>query len=246
MGAGVMRGIYLTTAANDRDLVKAFALAHPGVSLPIPIKHGDFMFDSAQGWHCVNCDSGVQFCGDRKKVPDLLTCIDDGRHLNQIRSAYEAGINRQCLIVEGLIKEGPDGEVIQRKGARETQTTYKRLKAYLYQLHYMMNVQVIYTRSLKETVREIYHLWSMFQTPPDDHDSLKKFYVPPMPSVSMKPSVVRRVAKELNYVEWERSKAIAEYFGTIQKMANASEEEWMEIPGLGKVIAHSAVKELQG
>jgi hypothetical protein len=45
-----VRGIYLTTAANDKDLVKGFKKAYPGVSLPIPIPHGDFLFDTAKGW----------------------------------------------------------------------------------------------------------------------------------------------------------------------------------------------------
>ena len=238
-----MRGIYLTTAANDHDLVRGFKRDHPGLSLAIPIQHGDFQIDSADGWHPEG--GPLKFCGDRKKVPDLLACIDDGRHLNQVRSAYEAGFSRQALIVEGTLREGPDGTVKQRKGARETETTYKRLKAYLYQIHYMMNVQVIFTRNLKETIGEIYHLWDMFQTPPDDHDSLKKFYVPPMSPVTLRPSLMRRMAKELNYIEWERSLVVEQCFETVQEMVNASKEDWKALPGFGDVIAHSAVTELQ-
>jgi len=238
-----MRGIYLTTAANDRDLVRGFKRDYPGISLPIPIQHGDFQIDSEEGWHPEG--GPLRFCGDRKKVPDLLACIDDGRHLNQVRNAYAAGFTRQALIIEGSIREGPDGHVKQRKGARETETTYKRLKAYLYQIHYMMNVQVIFTRNLKETIREIYYLWDMFHTAPDDHDSLRKFYVPPMSPVMLRPSLIRRMAKELNYIEWERSLAVEQTFGTVQEMGNASKEDWKNIFGFGEVIAHSAVTELQ-
>lgn len=238
-----MRGIYLTTAANDKDLVRGFKRGHPGISVPIPIQHGDFQFDSESGWS--GSASPIKFCGDRKKVPDLLACIDDGRHLNQVRNAYAAGFSRQALIVEGTIKEGPGNTVVQRKGARPTETTFSRLKAYLYQLHYMMRVQVIFTKNLKETIREIYYLWDMFQTAPDDHDSLRKFYVPPMTSVTMRPSLLRRMAKELRYIEWDRSLAAEKRFETVQEMANASKEDWQSIPGFGEVIAHSAVTELQ-
>jgi ERCC4-type nuclease len=119
------------------------------------------------------------------------------------------------------------------------------LKAYLYELHYMMNVQVIFTKNLKGTINEIYHLWSMFQEEPDDHDSLRKFYTAPMPSVTMMPGILRRMAKELNYIEWERSLTVEKRFKTVQEMVNATEEDWMDIFGFGRVIAHSAVQELQ-
>ena len=239
-----MRGIYLTTAANDRDLVRGFKLAHPGVSLPLPIRHGDFMWDTSPGWSPKG--ERIQFCGDRKKIPDLLQCIDSGRHVNQVRSAYAAGISRQCLIVEGSILEGPNNTVRQRKGAHPTKTTYSRLKAYLHELHHMMGVQVIHTKNLKETITEIYNLWCLFQEPPEDHGSLRKFYTAPMASVTMMPGLIRRVAKELNYIGWDRSLEVEKRFGTVQEMVNASKDDWLGIDGMGEVIAHSAVRELQG
>ena len=243
-----MRPIYITTAANDRDLRKVFEEEYPGVSFPLGILHGDASWDSASGWdteHLAAWEFDIKVCGDRKKVPDLLACIDDGRHLNQIRSAYEAGFSRQFLVVEGMIKEGPNNTVVQRKNARPTETTYSRLKAYLHQIQYLVNVQVIHTRTVRETVHEIFHLYTMFQTPPEDHDSLKKFYVPPYTPVTMKPSLMRRFSKELAYISWDRSKAVEKRFDTIQEMANATEEDWMDIPGFGEVIARSAVRELQ-
>ena len=242
------KGILLTTAANDKDLVRMFEEIHPGLSLPFNIQFGDFMWNSANGWDTTSnpaWEFPIKFAGDRKKVPDLLACVDDGRHLQQIRNAYEGGIDRQCLIVEGLIKEDIDGKVKQRKGAHPVETTYKQLMAYLNQIQALMGVQVYYTRSLRETISRIYHLYLMYQEPPEDHTSLKKFYVPPMPSVTMKPSLMRRVAKELTYVSWDRSDVVEKEFNTIEEMASADKARWMTIPGIGETIAHSAVRELQ-
>ena len=243
-----MRPIYLTTAANDKDLVRMFSDEHPGQSLPVPIPYGDFYWDSAIGWKCEGEYPRmlpIKFAGDRKKVLDLLACVDDGRHLQQIRNAYDGGIDRQCLIVEGMIKENPDGSVKLRKRARPTETTYKQLMAYLNQIQALMGVQVYYTRTLRETISKIWHLYLMYQEPPEDHTSLKKFYIPPMPSVTMKPNLMRRIAKELTYIGWERAELVDKEFSSVTDMATADVARWQSIEGFGEVIAHSAVRELQ-
>jgi DNA integrity scanning protein DisA with diadenylate cyclase activity len=51
-----------------------------------------------------------------------------------------------------------------------------------------------------------------------------------------KPSLLRRIAIELPNIGYERV-AIVEKFGTVRRMFEATEEEWRNLEGIGKVTA---------
>ena len=57
-------------------------------------------------------------------------------------------------------------------------------------------------------------------------------------------SLVRRVAKELPGIGWERSLLVEETFDSVRTMVNAPLEEWLEIEGIGKGIATKVQEEL--
>jgi len=58
------------------------------------------------------------------------------------------------------------------------------------------------------------------------------------------PSLVRRVAKELPGIGWERSLLVEETFDSVRTMVNAPLEQWLEIEGIGKGIATKVQEEL--
>jgi len=235
--------IYLTTSHNDRDLLRHFN----GLAISVPIPHGDAIFDGyGEG------SRKIQICGERKKLPDLLQCLDDGRHLNQVRSAIEAGFDFYFLVVEDTWREKRNGNVEyfrsgKSRGWRDSGVSFYRVDSYLNELHYHMGVQVKYATTAKQTARVITDLYWLFQESPEDHDSLKKFYTPNLsPVLLRKPSLVRRVAKELMGVGWERSLVVEGRFKTVKEMVGAGVEEWVQLDGIGRNIAHSVVKELGG
>jgi len=57
---------------------------------------------------------------------------------------------------------------------------------------------------------------------------------------------IAKVAKELPAIGWERGVAAAHVFPSIRAMINATEREWQEVPGVGKVIAKSIVRTVNG
>jgi ERCC4-type nuclease len=242
--------ILLTTAVNDKDLVKPLG----GMAIRVPIKHGDMMWESCPGWHRPEAvDLSYTAIGkvtvERKHIPDLMDCIDDGRHLQQVRAAHEAGFHFYILVVEDTWREARDGTVeYQRKGKWRTHGNiqFSRVDAYLNELHYLMGVHVKHTRTVKQTARVVLDLYRMFQTPPDEHSSLKKFYTPPTPTMLMaKPSLLRRVAKELKHISWERSIEVEKEFSGVRDMVNAGAERWAKLDGFGEVIVESVQKELE-
>ena len=223
--------IYVTTAANDKDLGKLGPL--------VPILHGDVVFQGkADG-------KDVLVCVERKKMRDLVNCINDGRHLQQVRQAYEAGFNYYSLVIEALWRETRDGDTEYRSGTNWVRVgmPWSRIQAYLTELHYLMGVRVVYSKDTKETIQTIKSMHRFFQT--ESHDSLKRFYVAPVAGMLLQqPSLVRRVAKELPGIGWERSLAVEANWGSVRDMVNAPVEDWIKLDGIGKGIARRVQEEL--
>jgi ERCC4-type nuclease len=236
--------ILLTTADNDKDLIPIFGSR----AIPVPLEHGDFSWMGV--W---SNDEPIQVCGDRKKVDDLIACVTDGRHMEQVRKAYEAGFTRQFIIVEGQYRKSTHSgilEVPRRGGWIESFTgiEYHRVAAYLNQLHWLLNVQVMRSASPRDTVEQVCELHSMFQQAPENHKSLQKIFSPPPPRVDLmrRPTVEEKVAVQLPGLGWGRGRAAAEHFISIKRLANATPEDWMEIDGIGEKTAVNVVEAING
>jgi ERCC4-type nuclease len=227
--------IYLTTAANDRDLVKQF---HETEAVVAPIPYGDAVVEG------LSDDGHVSICGERKKPLDLIQCINSGRHIRQVRDAYEHKFKHYFLVVEGILKQGSDGEVEYRTGTNWTRTgmPWTRYQSYINQLHYLMGVNVLYSTGVRGTAEIIRSIHDFFQT--IDHSSLKQFHSP-NPSLLSNPSLLRRVAKELPGIGWERSLLVESHWTSIRDMVNATPEEWTQIDGIGKGISKRIDEVLQ-
>ena len=230
--------ILLTTAANDQDLLRYFG----GIAIAAPIPLGDFIFEGL--W--VGGEQ-IDILGERKKIPDLIQCINDGRHLNQVRGAREGGFRFIFLVVEDIYRESNDGMVEYRRGTvwRSTNMEYHRMDSYLLQLDYYSGVSVFRSSHPKETAHRVINLYHMFQKPPESHKLLEGFYSAPAPVVPLngRPSLVRRVAKELPGVGWELSGRAEMEFRSVREMVNADESRWEKLdkvgPGKSKRIIES-------
>ncbi len=231
--------IFVTKAPNDAELMPHFP---PGMAEFQPIAYGDTCFVGAP------IDGiGTLACQERKKLGDMVSCIESGRHIEQVRRAYQAGWTRQTLILQldQPIRKGTGGFLEVRRGKEWSPYTvtgkefhYDKLMAYLQEIYWLAGVQVVTTRSTKESVEAIVYIYRALSIPPDSHHLLDKYYSAPIPKVSMLgvPSLIERVAKELPGVGWGRSKAIREKFGTVRAMVNGTDAEWLSVDGIGKGI----------
>ena len=244
--------IWCTSAPNDIDLVKQ--LGRSVLSLPIPC--GDAWF-SGRG---VN-STLIQICAERKKIGDLAQCINDGRYLAQAQAAKEFGADVLVLVVEGRVRPNPEDGLLEipvwginprtmRRAEIWTPVrptmTYSRFCQYLFELSYLAGIFVVCTEDVKETASVIKALWDFFQSPPDKHQSLKTMFKLPTPVVQLiRPSLVRRIAAELEGIGWERSGAVAQHFKSVAEMVGADEKEWQKIDGIGKGIAKKVVQSIR-
>lgn len=235
--------IFLTTAVNDRSLARLFGIR----AKLLPIDAGDFFFKGL--W---TGQKAIKVCGERKKVGDLVQCINDGRHIRQVQYAREEGMDIVFLVVEGLMKEGPDGDLdVWRRGwvPHFPAIKYRRVQSYIDQLEFYGGLVVRRTRNAEETVRTVCELHDMFQVAPEDHSTLHTIYTPPSPEVGLmgRPSLKRRILKEVEGVGWQRALDIKQITQacSIAELATWSTQQWKEVPGIGDVIAKSLVEQLQ-
>lgn len=246
--------LFVTSSSNDDDLAKA--LGSLAIRCAVP---SDVCF-----WGCGDNDTVLKIACERKKIGDLASCVLDGRLLHQAQVAREQGIDVFCLIAEtGDIRSNPDDGLLEmgvwginpRTMHRaeiwqpvKPAITYSRFDQYLTELDYLAGVIVKRSSDVYETVAIIKALWDNFQTPPNRHNSLHKIYEQPNREgvLLMRPGLVRRIAKELTNVGWERSRAVAEKFKSVRELVDASPKDWQEIDGIGKRTAEKVVLELNG
>ncbi|MDG6912588.1 MAG: hypothetical protein JRN35_05845 [Nitrososphaerota archaeon] len=236
--------LFCTSSPNDTDLVQCLGSS----AVVLPIQHGDV---------CFHAHSDQRVLIERKKVGDMASCILSNRYLNQCRQASAAGFDYLCLIVEGDCRPSPEDGLLERpvwqnrKPVWVTVTPaipYFRFNQYLDQLQVYAGVIVKRSRDVLETAAQVRSLYEMFQRPPEEHGSLSGFYnAPDRGKVSfVPPGLVQRVAKELDGVGWERSRAVAREFATVREMVAADEKRWRGIEGIGKKTAAKVVRELNG
>lgn len=207
------------------------------MAINCPIPFGDFIFKGF--W--VDSEP-ISISGERKHLPDLLQCINDNRHLEQIRGARGAGFTNIFLVVEDQFRETSDGDVeLRRKRRWERQGfDYRRLESYLIQLEYYAGVRVFFTSDARGTAHKVISIYHTFQKPPEEHSSLLGFHQVAVPvSLAGRPSLMRRVFKELHGIGWVQSGRAEEFFkkkgySLVEALVS---EEWQGVERVGPEIS---------
>lgn len=210
---------------------------------------GDFAFEGngPKG----PCTVGVE----RKRLRDLLCCIEDGRFCGHQLPGLLEMYERVLLIVEG--KWGVDNRTLElvepcQGGWRPVrlgpshQILYQQLDNFLNSIAIQSSCLVKYSGSPTETVMQLVDLYNWFQKPWQDHKSLKVLRKTPPKFSFFNPSICQLMASCLPHIGYERSAAVAARFKTPVDMVLGSVSEWMDIPGVGKGIADKVVKVLHG
>lgn len=197
--------------------------------------------------------AGRQYGIEIKTMEDLVDCIMTGRFAsNQLPGLikdYDAAflvLVEKYQVVAGFVK-------IYRKGGwRDPYVrpiSYHDLRAWMMTITVKAGVHVVELPGKLELGHFIATLYAWAQVPWDQHTAHCAFYMPPMHEqhlLTTKPGPVRLVAKEMPDVGWKRSIDVAKKFKTVREMANAGPEEWITIPGFGKVRAQRVVEFLTG
>lgn len=208
---------------------------------------------------------------ERKRISDIIACIDDGRFTGHQRLGMAQMYKFLFLIIEGywrpdttngILMEGHpkrDGTLVwspYRPGGRVVM--YRKLRRYLFSMS-LGGVIVCYSRDIHQTAYDICELYHWFQKRWLDHKSLLAMHrgyfwqqdgrtdqLMAIPTMSRKPSLVRRWAAELKGVGVSLSEDAERVFKTPMALATADELDWLRIPKIGIAKAQSIVKEIGG
>lgn len=219
---------------------------------------------------CFSSIDGKVIACERKKIGDMASCVLDGRFLFQMQNCKEAGADYLVLILEGRYRRNPDDGLLEvpvwginGRGNRaeiwkpvQPTTMFSRFDQYLTELQRDAGIIVKHTENVRGTADVILALYQNFQTPADGHHSLKSIFKPPMPVVQLvRPSLIRRIACDLDGIGWEWSKVVADRFTSVREMVSADVSVWAGLEKvsengkkrrLGKKVAEKVVRSLGG
>lgn len=187
-----------------------------------------------------------------KSIADLLQSEANGRlqaQLSGMLRAYD-----QCwLLTYGSYRGQPGTGALQvergqrwrteRQGGRDIPIGYVEGALLTY------NVAGVYHKHVTDEQQAAFWLACLerwWEKPWSKHKSFHKFNragdLGVMPDIAPDMLQRMRIAADLPGVGWERAFAAAVSFPSVRSMINASEHEWCQVPGIGKVIAKSIVR----
>ena len=248
MGVSSKVSILCSNLPNDQDLIASFRHAGCDVT-PMPLFTDVAFSGVGEG------GKPILVAVERKTLSDLASCMNNGRLLQQIKKVQDYNTDVFALIVEGRYKcssmPGEAGLVTVPRGASwvplRPVTTFNRFTQYLVELAWLYGVLVMHSDNSAFTAAMIKAMFANFQRPPGEHKSMDKFCSSaPMVALLSEPGLVRRVAKELPSIGWERSKAVSDRFPTVAAMCAARVKDWAAIPGIGAPTARRIVEALRG
>ena len=190
-----------------------------------------------------------------KKLSDVLDCIRTGRFSGEQLIKMHDSFDEIWLVLEGEFRSGREGfiEVLRSNGWEQFRPggvaprLYSELVKWLITLETRSSVRVMRTQTIQETVAWILCLYKWWQEGELTHTSHLSYYEEPPPFIgARRPARAAYVAKALaTGLGWERAQSAAAHFGSIQKMVNATEKEWKEVDGIGRVLAKEITRNVK-
>lgn len=187
-----------------------------------------------------------------KSVQELVSAIQSGRLQGTQVPGMLGDYDVVWVAYYGLYRRGGEGELeMWRGGEWRAWSIGKRPVPWSYVESFLMTlaasgVRVKHAHSLKELAHWVHLLARWWGKAWGKHRGLCGFdnsRVPTlMPGMDEREHMRAKMAMCLPGVGYERARAVAAHFPSVEEMVGATEGEWEEVVGVGKVVAR-AVKE---
>lgn len=207
------------------------------------LQYGDVAF---QGWGPQRVPWWIGI--ERKTVYDFVDSFTTGRlQGNQIPGICNS-YNKSYLILEGITKrKGNILQVLQYGKWKDLTISVNSFEHIVNTFECLAGITFKTSNSITDTVTVILSLYEWWSKGFHKHKSHLGFAVEPHPVTCFgRPALLRRIAKELPGVGWERASSIEKSFSSVLDMVNADEQRWREIPNIGPKLAHRIVEEING
>lgn len=188
-----------------------------------------------------------------KTLEDCLSSLVSGRLPGHQAPGMVRDYDVRYLIVQGSWKTDPHGVLQYRRGRDVTvgrkRFTFTDLHNWITTLESVAGFRIRRTLSRTETAATVLALYRWWNGKPFDkhkgHLAWDDVSVPKLITARAMP-VTRKMAAQIDGIGWEKSAAVAKRFASVLEMACAGVGDWMEIEGIGKVLARRAVESLRG
>lgn len=204
-------------------------------------------------------DSSVSIAAEVKSLVELLAAGDSGRLAGfdgQLPAMLAEGYDQCWLLVYGISRAGATGLLeVPRNGATGTgnggwvpfttgdgrEVPYGYLHGLLVEVA-AMGVHTRVVRDIKEAAAWVGVLYRWWTKPWGEHDLTKrfdrsrKFPVQPFDSRELV-AAAEIIAKFPARIGYEKARAAAVHFGSVEAAVNATTAEWVKVPGVGKTLA---------
>lgn len=241
--------ILVDSSTGSRELLPILTRAPLSLKAElVKLEFADFCFEG-------NGPNGLIAVGvERKRIGDMLRCIDDGRYNGHQRVGMAQMYQANFLVVEGswrphdqtgMLMEQYNGGGWGVSKAGGDRAMYNKLRRYLFSVS-LSGVHVLYTRDMIHTAWDVHELFHYFQKKWRDHTSMLQMQKLNIPTLNAKPSLVRRWAADLPGIGVVHSEIVERHFRRPIRLATAEEREWLRIPGIGPKTAHEIIKEILG
>lgn len=240
--------IYVDQNVGSRELLPLIRSTGEKAEL-MALPFGDFMFEGK------GPEGDISIGIERKALHDMMQCINDHRFSGHQMPGMKSLYHIRILIVEGqwrpheptgVLMEGHRGGSIwgQFRG-RHGKTMYAALQNYLLSVS-LSGFIVIRTTSTWETASVVVATYHYFQKTWDKHTSLQELHQVAVPSLFGPPSLARVWAASLPGVGTKLSELVIRRFRTGLAIAEADEDEWLEVPGIGPTLAKKIFRAIRG
>lgn len=230
--------ITIDSRIGSRELLPLFPSGRAQLGT---LTYGDFSFIGK------GPDGPIMVGIERKTVPDLLQSLNSDRLIGHQLPGLINVYHRVYLMIEGQVRPNRSDHVLQWHyhgkweaiGHVRRPIMYRDFIGRLHTFTEMAGIRVVHTDSQNGTVQHImalHHWWSKEWS---EHHSMQAIYEP-KPVTMTKPTLKRRFANLIPGIGWEKSEAVANHFQSVADMVEARPEEWQQIDGIGKGIAHKA------
>lgn len=226
------------------DLLKHFK---PGIAEYGELKYADAAFVGTGP-----TGRPVQIGVEVKQLSDVLKCIVDGRFSGHQLPGLLRSYYRVYLVIEGIYKaDERSGVLMHRRGSgwREVRLGPRRFMAsdlenWLLTHELKAGIAVRNCSNMRQVAQFIYTLYRWWDKGYDNHHSHEAIHVEG--GSIAKSSRFRTLAAALPGIGVRRSAVVEKHFKIPRLMANATEEDWQEVDGIGKKTAVSLVKFWEG
>lgn len=192
-----------------------------------------------------------------KTIHDVLSCITNGRFAGHQLPGLKSSYAFSWLLVEGRYRADRNTGVLQyysHRGDWRQATVgnrafmFKDLSYWLLTMEMRGGIKVAYSsdrQGTAQTVADMFHWWNDKEW--EEHRSHLAFDESTSGSpLLIEPGLVRRVAKELPGIGWDKSGKVAAKFQSVIDLCDATVEQWQDIPGIGYVLSRRVYWAIRG